>query len=273
MANIFSNNFGGQRAWSQPVVQQQPQEQQVGQDGQQVGQQQNLQSEQAQNMPQDLLNQQVQQGQQAQDQNQTDPLAEFRKAFTMESKDQQGQANQQPAQQEQQVDFYQVDPQALQEKISTINFAQGVNPDVVEKALSGDIASFQQALNSVAQLAVTQAITASVQAMRAANEYEQQRLKKELPDFLKEFTIQDKLKSSPLLNDPAMAPIVEGLKEKLRQAYPQASAEEIARKAEEYLQGVAAKFQSQPQSSSQEQQVNQQNQQPTAQDWANWLKT
>jgi hypothetical protein len=129
-----------------------------------------------------------------------------------------------------------LDPVKLKEAAGKINFAQGIDPETLQKAMSGqDPAAFMQVLNTVAQNSFHTAVTVTTKAAEEATQRSLQRMEAALPDRIRTQQIRQQQPTNPALSHPAVAPVMEGLKMTIAARNPHLSPERVANMAENYF--------------------------------------
>jgi len=136
---------------------------------------------------------------------------------------------------------FSTDPAKLQEAASKINFAQAVDPALMQKAMGGDATAFQQVLNSVAQSVFTQAATVTTKLLDTGLDATSGHLAQQLPEHIrKHSTTNELVAENPMFAHPAVKPILDSLQSQLALTYPTATSSELAAKAKEYLTALMA---------------------------------
>lgn len=133
------------------------------------------------------------------------------------------------------------DPAKLMEAARTIDFAKVIDPEVLAKAVAGDAAAFSQAINSAAQAGYAQSAHATTKIVEQALTQQAKMFKEEImPAILREHSISTAVASdNAIFENPAVKPIVEMATAQLSAKYPNASAADIKKHAQEYFMGFA----------------------------------
>jgi hypothetical protein len=129
----------------------------------------------------------------------------------------------------------QLDPAKLNEAVSKANFLQGVSPELMTKAMSGDAAAFAQVLNESSKAAFQQALLASRNLTETSLNSYGERQKADMPGMVKSQMVRDTLQTNPLYQHEATRPLLAALETQLSQKYPMASANEITQHAQNYI--------------------------------------
>ena len=137
-----------------------------------------------------------------------------------------------------------VDPQALMKAAQQVDFTKMIPADLMEKVQKGDAAALLQVINTVGQGSYAQATAANAKIVEAAlNRQAEKFMSEVLPQVLKQHQIGTQLAAeNPLFNNPAVAPMLDMVKQQLTIKFPSASPQEITSKAQEYLTGFAAEI-------------------------------
>lgn len=148
--------------------------------------------------------------------------------------------------QQQQEPLLKSDPQALMQAAQSVDFLKVITPELQAKIQAGGAEGMQamtQAMNEVARMTFAQSAHATSSIVEQALAKQQERFKEMLPTLIKQHQANDTLRSSnPLMNDPAMAPMVEALQSQFSRKFPQATVAEINNYVNEYLNGAADKI-------------------------------
>jgi len=139
---------------------------------------------------------------------------------------------------------FNLDPQGILAQAQKVNFTQGIDPALVDKAMSGDKAAFVDVLNKVAQFGFANATMATGEIVKnSLNSAEGTLRQSVLPDAIRQHSIQTALnESNPVFTDPAVAPMLGMLKNQFATKYPTATPSEIAAMATQYLTGFSQKI-------------------------------
>lgn len=139
------------------------------------------------------------------------------------------------------VPAFNIDQKALSEAVSKMDFAGAVTPELAKKALEGDPAAFKEAINAAAQAAFAQSAQASGRLIEKSLSATVDKLVAErLPAMMKSHTIANHVATeNPILDNPAVAPIAQSLRDQVMAKNPNASAVEVNNQVREYLAGFA----------------------------------
>lgn len=132
------------------------------------------------------------------------------------------------------------DPTKLQEAARKMNFAQGIDPALLQKATSGDSQALLQAINQASQNAFLAASTLTTQVTEGAVTANNKRVDSVLENKFKEYLVQQQRSENPVLQHPAAAPMLDLAKKQLMQAHPDKSPTEIHKMAEGFLSDFAS---------------------------------
>lgn len=132
------------------------------------------------------------------------------------------------------------DPEALQKQISQMNFVQGAiskeEAELINQGGEGALGVMAKALNTVAQNAFLQAVTASKNISSETLKQSLSHLDSRVDERLRNQQVNTALsQANPILAHPAAKPLIEAIMPKIQAKYPQASPEEIRDKTVEYL--------------------------------------
>lgn len=128
----------------------------------------------------------------------------------------------------------------LDAAVKTMDFMKGVNPELVQKALSGDQAAFTQVLNSAIQGSFSQALLASSQIAERGMSTVRGQIEKGFDGRIKNFTASDRLQSSNKnFNHPAFKPLLSAVQAKISESFPEATPDEIVQYSQQYMEGIS----------------------------------
>lgn len=130
------------------------------------------------------------------------------------------------------------DPKAIQTSASKMDFMTGMAPDLATKALGGDAAALGELINGAVRNAVV-GITLSQgnminQAVVANNE----RVTQALPRHIKSVQLMEAPTENPVLDHPAVQPLVGALKQMAFAKDPNASPAAVAKTVSDYIAGL-----------------------------------
>lgn len=139
--------------------------------------------------------------------------------------------------------IFNLDPAAMQEHISKIDFASAVTKDqlaAITEGGEGAMAAFVQAMNGVAQKTFQTSTIAAGKMVEQAMSQASQAMDKKIDGQVKQNQVSSKLlETNSALSHPAAAPIIAMIKSQLITKYPAASADDIAKLANQYASEFA----------------------------------
>lgn len=160
------------------------------------------------------------------------PLANFNELWKIDDKNKQGEISLSPT--------FNIEPAKLAEAAKTLDFAKVVSPEVMAKALGGDSASLAAALNAVTQAAYTHSAVSTAKIVEAALAKQAQQFQQFLPNEVRRLQVSEQVRSdNPIFNNPAVAPMLDMLKDQLTAKFPAAPAAEISAQAQQFLSEFA----------------------------------
>lgn len=140
--------------------------------------------------------------------------------------------------------FANANPAKVLESARKINFAQGVNPEMLSVIAGGGEAAAKalvQLINDVGQRSYAQATLATTQITDSAFKTYNDGSESRIPSLIKQHSVAETIKNSnPALQHPAAAPILEALQAQLTVKYPTATVDEIRAHAADYLKAFSA---------------------------------
>lgn len=136
--------------------------------------------------------------------------------------------------------IFSLDPKKLSESVQKMNFAGTVNPELMQKAMSGDQQAFSSVLNNVTQSAFQQSLTLFTQMMEHGFSKNNSNMESKLPDLMKDWGSREELSSDPLFQHPSTKPILDVISSQIREKYPDRPAKEIAKMAQDFVKAIAS---------------------------------
>lgn len=138
--------------------------------------------------------------------------------------------------------LFKVDPAKLAEHVNKLDFARSVNPEVMQKALSGGPeapAAMAEVMNTVTRasfMAATQMLTAVTENAFKTNN---KRYDSVLSGKFRDFQIRSTPTENAALKHPAAAPVLAAMREQIARTNPDKQPHEVAKMAEEYFIGMS----------------------------------
>lgn len=162
--------------------------------------------------------------------------------------------------------LFKVDATKLQEATGKMDFTKSVSPEVLQKALSGDATALQEALNKSNQAVFLQAANMMTGLIESAMKQNNGRMEQALPSKLKDYQLRNTPINNPVLQNPAVQPLVDALKFQISAKHPDMSPADVAAKAEAFMVHVSDSFQTEKTSKTE------QKQKAGEMDWSSFLE-
>lgn len=142
-----------------------------------------------------------------------------------------------------------MDAEKLQQHVSKMNFANNVDPAVVQNILRGDATALQGLLNSLGQSVFQQSARFMQTAMESGFGTYNSRLSEALPAHMRQFAAKQEInRDMPFASHAGVAPMIEALQTQFMRSNPNMSPQEAASKVKQFLQTVGTQVnQQQPQ--------------------------
>lgn len=129
-----------------------------------------------------------------------------------------------------------LDPKTLAAAVSKMDFAKGLNPDVLAKAFpGGDPAAIQSLLNGVSRSVYMMAFQGFTKLTESAIGTNNARFETVLGDRFRNFQVNTSQSTNKALQHPAAKPVVSALKTMIAAQKPDLSAQEVQTEAENYF--------------------------------------
>ena len=158
-----------------------------------------------------------------------------------------------PTEKTTQVNPWDVSSEALTKNFGNLDVGQFVKQEDMSAALSGDTSAFLNILNTAVKIGAMSAHQASVTTTKQGVELSTKELQQQLPEQMKNFTLENNLGQDPVLSAPHLQPVVKLVKDSILAHYPKATEADIKEGVIAYLQDLGGKFSSQPNNNTQPQ--------------------
>lgn len=175
---------------------------------------------------------------------QVDPMAAYDKMFTND-----------PNKAPDVAPSFSIDPKVLDTVSGSMDFTQGVDPQIMQKAMSGDMQSFMEIMNHVGRQAYRQSLTHSSSLTDKFVGMREEFSGKKLPGMVREeLTIGELTGNSGTTSVTARKQLVE-IAKRYQAANPDASPQQVAAAAKQYVADLYNSIN--PEASQQQQKSNQ----------------
>lgn len=179
------------------------------------------------------------------------PLEKYSSLFDNGNNQQQQQAQQQQQQkqQDQQIqealDLMKYGPADYQEAATKLSFTNGIDSSMFQAALGGDAEALMNLLNQVGRNVFSAASHSSAKLAGTALKQNFEVYDRGLGEKFKQFSLTQSQQNivnstAPVLNNPAVQPMLKQAMGLMAKSYPEASSEEITKRAIQYLQDVGS---------------------------------
>ena len=138
-----------------------------------------------------------------------------------------------------------VSPDSLTKNFGNLDVSQFVKQEDVTSALGGDASAFMNILNTAVKIGAMSAHQASVTTTQQGVELSTKKLQQQLPEQMKNFTLENNLGQDPVLSAPHLQPVVKLVKDSILAHYPKATEADIKEGVIAYLQDLGGKFSTQ----------------------------
>lgn len=158
-----------------------------------------------------------------------------------------------PAEKPTQVNPWDVSSETLTKNFGNLDVGQFVKQEEVSAALGGDASAFMNILNTAVKIGAMSAHQASVTTTQQGVELSTKKLQQQLPEQMKNFTLENNLGQDPVLSAPHLQPVVKLVKDSILAHYPKATEADIKEGVIAYLQDLGGKFSTQTNNNTQPQ--------------------
>ena len=142
--------------------------------------------------------------------------------------------------------FANVTPQSMMEAAGKVDFTKTISPEHLQAIAAGGeqaVKAFAESMNKVAQSVYAQSAFATTKIVDQALEKAQQGFDARLPSLVKKLSVNENLQdNNPLLNNPALTPLVQALGEQLVRKNPSATSSEIQSQVNDYFAALGSTF-------------------------------
>lgn len=168
---------------------------------------------------------------------QGNPLDKFKDWFTMPAN------GQQQAQQLEALDapLFTADPTKLQEVLAQQSFAS-VDPQAIQKVLSGDAGALNDILNSVARNVMQQAVMLTQNMTTSGITTYNNRLQQHLPNTFRSLTAKEQMAANSKMQHTAVQPVAEAMMKHIMQLNPTLPVAQATAQVEQFLAAMGSAF-------------------------------
>jgi hypothetical protein len=167
------------------------------------------------------------------------PMAEFEKLWETPPVDPNNPPNKSA------LDF-EVNPKLMMEAAGKVDFASALPPEILAKIQAGGedgVRASIMAMNLIAQKTYGQSAMATAAIVKEAVKAARNEFREEIPALLKAQNLNSALRDdNPLFSNPAVEPIMAGLKDQLLTKYPDATPAQLTQMAKKYVTKFAESF-------------------------------
>jgi hypothetical protein len=133
------------------------------------------------------------------------------------------------------------DPAKIREAAGKMDMLSGVNPELMQKAMSGsDPQAFMQVINAVAQNTLAMSAQLSSASVERAGSVIRERTEQSLPEKFRDFQLNQLPVDNPVLNHPGAQGLLRMTRQQLKMQNPTWNAQQINDEAVKYLTTFAA---------------------------------
>ena len=142
--------------------------------------------------------------------------------------------------------FAGMDPTKVMESARRVDFSKAITEEQVSQIAQGGegaVKAFTQAMNSVAQTVYGQSALATAKMVEQALGKAQEQYDAKIPGLVKKLNANESLAASnPMLQNPAVQPLVGALTEQLTRKNPNATSAEIQQQVTDYFAALGNSF-------------------------------
>lgn len=142
--------------------------------------------------------------------------------------------------------FANLDPAKVMESAKNVDFTKVLTPDLLAKIAAGGqeaVVALSQAMQLTSQDVYGRGAITTAKIVEQALEKQRKDFEAALPNLVRQHAVTDSLRhENPMLNDPAIQPMVQALQHMLTMKHPNASSAEIKKNVNEYFDALGAAF-------------------------------
>lgn len=127
------------------------------------------------------------------------------------------------------------DPVKLREAVGRMNFAEGIDPALLTKALAGDTTALMQAINAASQKAFEASVGLNSSMIEGSFKTNNERVNSTLPKKIREQQVNSTKSDNPVLNHEAASPMLSMAKQAIMAKNPDLNPSQVQARAEQYL--------------------------------------
>lgn len=146
--------------------------------------------------------------------------------------------------------FGNMDPAKVLESARKVDFAKSTPPELmarIEKGGPDAMVALQQVMNHVSQGVYANSAIATTKIVEQAQAKAQADFLAQLPSLVRKFSANENLRTeNPLLNNPAVQPLVGAMTEQLSRKFPNATSAEIQTQVNGYFDAISSAFAPKP---------------------------
>jgi hypothetical protein len=135
--------------------------------------------------------------------------------------------------------YLQLDEGKLAQGLQQVDFTRGMNPELLQKAMSGDAQAFMETLNHVSRATLQQSTRLQTATTESALRTHSERVKGFIPDAVRQSNLQSQPISNPALAHPSVEPMLRVLRGQIAQQNPNMTPQEVASRAENFFTSAA----------------------------------
>lgn len=136
--------------------------------------------------------------------------------------------------------LFNLDPKKLGEAAAKLDFARSIKPELMQKALAGDVASFQMILNQAMQAGFMMQAQMNINMMEGGFARNNERFSSALDGRFRDYQVNTSVTQNPALKHPAIQPVLAAIRSQIATQNPNMPPSEVASKAEEYFMATHA---------------------------------
>jgi hypothetical protein len=143
------------------------------------------------------------------------------------------------------------DPAKLLAASKNLDFKQFITPEVTARIAAGGedaVKAMAEAMNMVAQGTYAQSASATTKIVEKAIQSAQEKFLAQIPSLVRNGTVSESLRTeNAKFNHPAVAPVIKNLEKQMAIKFPNSSASDLTKMAQDYFTALASEFTPPPQ--------------------------
>lgn len=133
-------------------------------------------------------------------------------------------------------------PEDVVKKVNTLDFTQGLNPELAQKALGGDPGALAEFVNGAVRAAFTGMTVNTANMLNDGFGRHNRALDEALPQRFRSLQVNTSESDDPILSSAAVQPMYAAMKAMIANQFPHKKPEEVKAATDAYFQGIGKAY-------------------------------